>query len=119
MSEVREGYAPGLLGWTVAQHGRYYAEHWGFGPFFETKVATEMADFIRRVEAPGNHIWSVSDAQGFLATLSLDGDDAQDGLTHLRWFIANARCRGKGLGSQKRVAFGMHLKALGRVRAFR
>lgn len=100
MSEVREGYLPGLLGWTVAEHGRYYAKHWKFGPFFESKVAAEMSDFVRRADADGNHIWSVSDAEGFVATLTLDGGETQDGLTHLRWFIANDRARGQGLGSR-------------------
>ena len=100
MTKLHEGYLPGLLGWTVAEHGRYYADHWNFGAFFETKVATEMADFVRRAGDAHNHIWSVSDAQGFLATLTLDGDDAQNGLSHLRWFIACDRARGKGLGDQ-------------------
>ena len=100
MTEIVEGYQPGLLGWTVAEHGSYYARHWNFGRFFETKVATEMADFVGRSEAPGNHIWAALDADGFLATLTLDGDDAQDGLAHLRWFIASDRSRGQGLGSR-------------------
>ncbi len=94
------GYLPGLLGWTLAEHGRYYAEHWDFGPFFESKVASEMADFVGRMDRPGNHIWSVGDPQGFVATLTLDGDDSQDGLTHLRWFITYARARGQGLGKR-------------------
>ncbi|MEM7210786.1 MAG: GNAT family N-acetyltransferase [Pseudomonadota bacterium] len=98
MTEIVHGYQPGLLGWTVAEHGIFYASHWSFGPFFETKVATEMADFVRRADAPGNHIWAARDAEGFLATLTLDGGDAQDGFTHLRWFIASDRSRSKGLG---------------------
>ena len=100
MTGISAGYQPGLLGWTVAEHGRFYATHWNFGPFFETKVATEMADFVRRVDAPGNHIWSACDDQDYLASLTLDGGDARDGLTHLRWFIASDRSRGKGLGTR-------------------
>ena len=38
MTAIDTGFKPGLLGWTVAEHGRYYAEHWKFGAFFETKV---------------------------------------------------------------------------------
>ncbi|MEL7154655.1 MAG: GNAT family N-acetyltransferase, partial [Pseudomonadota bacterium] len=69
-----------------------------FGAFFETKVAIEMAEFVRRADRPRNHIWSVSDADGFLSSLTLDGDDAQNGLSHLRWFITSDRARGQGLG---------------------
>ena len=100
MTGIVEGYQPGLLGWTVAEHGSYYARHWNFGPFFETKVATEMADFVRRSDTPGNHIWAARDGEGFLATMTLDGGDAQGGLTHLRWFIASDRSRGQGLGTR-------------------
>lgn len=98
MTDIVHGYQAGLLGWTVSEHGRYYAKHWGFGPYFESKVASEMADFIRRSDATGNHIWSASDAEGYLATLTLDGDEAQGGLTHLRWVFVSDRARGKGLG---------------------
>ena len=95
---IASGYAPGLLGWCVAEHGTYYAAEWGFGPYFETKVAAEMADFVRRLDDPGNHIFRAEDGHGFLATVSLDGGDAEDGLAHLRWFIACDRARGRGVG---------------------
>ena len=97
-SEVITGYRAGLLGWCVAEHARYYSAHWGFGVFFETKVATEMADFLRRLQDAGNHLFSAADDTDFLATVTLDGGDAQEGLAHLRWFIASNRARGQGLG---------------------
>lgn len=37
--------APGPLGDVVALQARTYAEGWGFGPFFEAKLAREMAAF--------------------------------------------------------------------------
>lgn len=95
---VASGYAPGLLGWCVAEHGRYYGAEWGFGPAFEAKVASEMAEFVPRLDAGGNHVFWIGDDGGFLATVSLDGGDAEDGLAHLRWFIAAAPMRGKGAG---------------------
>ena len=96
---IHQGYTPGLLGWTVAEHGRYYAREWGFGPYFETKVAAGMADFVRRLDAPGNHIWWAGDDTP-IATLTLDGGDAEEGLSHLRWFIASDAARGQGSGGQ-------------------
>ncbi len=93
-----EGWRPGLIGWTVAQHGSYYAENWGFGPFFEAKVARDMAEFVLRIDSAGNHVLWAADDEGLLATVSLDGEQAEQRLTHLRWFIAGERSRGQGLG---------------------
>ena len=98
MTNRHNGYLPGLAGWTVAEHARYYSQHWGFGAFFEAKVAAGMAGFLRRLEDPGNHLWSASDEDGFVATLTLDGGDAENGLAHLRWFIVCDRARGTGVG---------------------
>lgn len=99
-AEIHAGFAPGLLGWTVREHGLYYAEHWGFGPFFEAKVAREMSDFVGRLGDAGNHLFWAGDGEGPVASVSLDRGDAQDGLVHLRWFIASDRARGQGLGSR-------------------
>lgn len=94
------GYRPGLLGWCVEQHGRYYAENWGFAIPFETMVAADMAGFFRRLEGPKNHIfWAVDDA-GLIGTVSVDAGGAESGLSHVRWFITHERARGKGVGRQ-------------------
>ena len=95
---IRQGYSPGILGWCVAEHGKYYAREWGFGAYFEAKVGAGMADFLGRLDHAGNHLFWLGDSEGPLACLSLDGDDAEDGLSHLRWFIASDRARGRGAG---------------------
>lgn len=95
--EQGHGWIPGLLGWTTAEHGRYYAQHWDFGAFFEAKVAAEMAAFVNRLDDPGNHLLWARDEAGPLATVSIDAGEAEDGLVHLRWFIASDRARGRGL----------------------
>jgi len=38
--EVTKGYVPGCIGRVAELHGTYYAENWGFGRYFEAKVAT-------------------------------------------------------------------------------
>lgn len=96
--DIHSGWRPGLVGWTVAQHSEYYARHWNFGPEFEAKVAREMGAFVDRLGDPGTHLFSVSDEGGFLATLTVDGGEQEDGHAHLRWFIASDRARGLGLG---------------------
>ena len=93
------GWIPGLLGWTVAQHAMYYADNWNFGAFFEAKVASEMSSFVSRLQNRGNHLLWVRDEDGPLATVSIDADEVEGGLTHLRWFIAADRARGRGLAA--------------------
>ena len=40
MHIVIGGYCPGALGRVAEMHAEYYHRHWGFGLFFEAKVAT-------------------------------------------------------------------------------
>lgn len=98
--EYGTGYQPQLLGWCVEQHGRYYCRDWGFGLFFETKVAADMAGFMRRLESPRSHLFWAREGADFLATVSVDGGSAESGLLHLRWFIAAEAARGKGIGQR-------------------
>lgn len=95
-----DGYQPSLLGWCVEQHGRYYGGEWGFGLFFETKVATEMSGFYRRLDSPKSHLLWARDQDQFLATLAIDAGGAESGLLHLRWFITSEGARGKGIGER-------------------
>jgi len=99
-ARIREGWEPGLLGWCVGLHARHYAAAAGFGLEFETKVALDMAAFLRRLDPPCATVLHASDGAGFQATVSIDaaGEAAADGMAHLRWFIAEPRARGRGLG---------------------
>ena len=60
--ELAEGYVPGAIGRVAQLHGRYYHEHWGFGLYFEAKVATELADFLGRYDAGRDGFWTQLDA---------------------------------------------------------
>ena len=62
MSEIKitSGYIPGSIGRVVELHGTYYNTHWEFGPFFESKVAAEMAEFIARYDKGQDGFWTVS-----------------------------------------------------------
>ena len=93
-----DGYQPELLGWCLAQHGRYYAREWGFGAVFEAKIATDMAGFLRRLDSPRTHLFWARQDERFLGTLALDAGTAESGLVQLRWFITDEKVRGTGVG---------------------
>jgi hypothetical protein len=46
--EIVRGYVPGSIGRVAELHGTYYHDHWGFGLFFEAKVASELSAFLGR-----------------------------------------------------------------------
>jgi len=101
MSEIKitSGYVPGSIGRVVELHGTYYHTHWGFGPFFESKVAAEMAEFIGRYDEDQDGIWMVSLEDRVEGSITIDGIHAKNEGAHLRWFIMSDQLRGKGAGN--------------------
>ncbi|MGF1446626.1 MAG: GNAT family N-acetyltransferase [Pikeienuella sp.] len=110
---IAQGWAPGLLGWAVAEQSRTYAACAGFGLAFEAKIAREMAAFLERLAPPGVQIFHASDDVAFLATAAIDAADDRDGLAHLRWVITAARGRGRGLGTGMVAAAVQSARAAG------
>ena len=98
-ARILEGYQPGCIGDVASLHARFYAEHWGFGAFFEKKVATELAEFVGTLPADGKALWLYAENGRSLASLAIDGDD-KTGIAHLRWFIVDDSLRGSGVGRQ-------------------
>lgn len=98
-SRITEGYQPGCIGDVAGMHARFYAEHWGFGSFFEKKVATELAEFAGVLPAQGKALWLYVENGRALASLAIDGD-MKTGIAHLRWFIVDDSLRGSGVGRQ-------------------
>ena len=96
--EIREGWLPGALGRVVELHGAYYAAHWGFGAFFEAKVARELAEFIGRYDADRDRFWTASVGGRVEGSITIDGVDAAREGAHLRWFIVSDALRGRGAG---------------------
>lgn len=92
-------FAPGSLGTIIALHGQHYAQNWGFGTFFEAKVADELAAFAGRM-ASNDLVLLAYDNEGLAASIVLDLNDPASGERggHLRWFICAERCRGTGIG---------------------
>ena len=96
--EVAEGYAPGSLGRVASLHGSYYHEHWGFGVFFEAKVATELARFVEGHEESRDRLLLALADGSVEGSIAIDGSDADTLGAHLRWFIVSDALRGKGVG---------------------
>jgi len=99
--KTSEQFLPGSIGEITALHGRHYSTHWGFGTFFEAKVAQEISGFALR-QAPNDLVLVAHDNDGVAASLILDLNDPASAArgAHLRWFIAADRCRGTGIGRQ-------------------
>jgi GNAT superfamily N-acetyltransferase len=99
--EIVRGYVPGAIGRVAELHGTYYSLNWGFGLFFEAKVATELAAFLSRPEGACDGFWAVAQAGRIEGSIAIDGSRAHDedhAAAHLRWFIVSDALRGTGLG---------------------
>jgi GNAT superfamily N-acetyltransferase len=102
MSDVQiiRGYVPGSIGRVAELHGTYYHEHWGFGLFFEAKVATELAAFLGRYDEQKDSFW-IALAKGRIeGSITIDGANSATDGAHLRWFILSNGLRGQGFGNQ-------------------
>jgi DNA-binding MarR family transcriptional regulator/GNAT superfamily N-acetyltransferase len=99
--QIAEGYRPGCIGDIASLHGRFYAANWGFGSYFEKKVATELAQFAASLPAEGKALWLAVERDRVLASLAIDGHENESaGTAHLRWFIVDDALRGTGVGRQ-------------------
>lgn len=105
---LHAGYRPGVIGRVAEMHARFYTRHAGFGAFFESKVAGGLAEFVGRLEQPGNQIWCAIQQDRIVGAIAIDGQDLGQGQAHLRWFILDDGCRGSGVGRrllQQALAF--------------
>jgi len=110
--QIETEFFPGALGAIARLHGEYYARHWGFGVFFEAKVASELASFAMR-KSDADLVLLARDNDGLAASLIIDLNDPDSGDrgAHLRWFITADRCRGTGLGRQFMTRAMAHVDA--------
>lgn len=97
---MARGYCPGSIGRIAEIHGRYYHDQWGFGCFFEAKVATEFSAFLERYDENRDGFWTVSANGRIEGAIAIDGIHAETDGAHLRWFIVSDTLRGKGAGNQ-------------------
>lgn len=98
--EIVKGYVPGTIGRIAELHGTYYHEHWGFGLFFEARVAAELSEFLKRYDESRDAIWNVLVDGRVEGSITIDGLHGESLGAHLRWFIMSDTLRGKGVGNQ-------------------
>jgi len=96
--EIVKGFIPGALGRVVELHGAYYARTWGFGVFFEAKMAADMAELANRYEERRDGFWTVSVAGRVEGSIAVDGRDAPSEAALLRWYLVSDALRGRGCG---------------------
>jgi GNAT superfamily N-acetyltransferase len=94
------GYVAGAIGRVTEMHGTYYHAHWGFGLFFEAKVARELAEFFGRYDSQRDAFWTVIQQERVQGSLAIDGLHADESGAHLRWFIVSDALRGQGFGNR-------------------
>lgn len=93
-------YVPGSLGRVTELHALYYSKHWGFGLFFEAKVAAELSEFLQRVDPNRDGFWTASRDGQVEGSIAIDGANARTEGAHLRWFILSEVLRGQGVGNR-------------------
>lgn len=96
---IHWGYLPGCIGKVAEMHARFYSRHAGFGVFFESKVAREMAEFCERYDAERDGLWLALSRGSIEGSVAVDGLNAGEEGAHLRWFIASDAIRGSGAGN--------------------
>jgi GNAT superfamily N-acetyltransferase len=96
--KIETGYVPGSIGRISELHGTYYHDHWGFGLYFEARVATELSEFLRRYDGNRDGLWIPTVNERPEGSIAIDGIHAHNAGAHLRWFILSDALRGKGVG---------------------
>lgn len=94
------GYVPGAIGRITEEHATYYHKNWGFGQFFEAKVATELSQFLSRFDQERDGFWTVCLENRVEGSIAIDGITAERDGAHLRWFIISSKLRGQGFGNK-------------------
>jgi len=101
MSEIAiAGYVPGAIGRVAELHAAYYAKAWDFGLYFEAKVATELSQFLQRLDPARDGFWTAIRSGRVEGAIAIDGDGGETQGAHLRWFILSEALRAQGVGNR-------------------
>lgn len=95
---IHTGYSPGVIGRVAELHGRYYADHFGFGSFFEARVAADAGDFFRNYNADRDAFWAIFEGNQIIGSVAVDGSRTKERGAQLRWFIVEESAQGRGVG---------------------
>jgi GNAT superfamily N-acetyltransferase len=95
-----DGYRPGALGGVLGLHMDYYAREWDFGLAFETKVASELSEFLARMDPDRDLFLTAWRGDALVGSISIDVSGGGPDGAHLRWFLVSDTERGSGVGKQ-------------------
>lgn len=98
--EIVSGYRAGAIARITEMHINFYSRHSGFGQYFESQVASGLAEFAGRLMNPRNGLWLAVCAGRIVGSVAIDGEDMGENRAHLRWFIIDDGLRGAGIGRQ-------------------
>lgn len=98
--EIVKNYMPGTIGRITELHGTYYQQHAGFGLYFESKVASELSEFLCRYDSERDGMWLALSNGHIEGSIVIDGAEADTEGAHLRWFIVSDNLRGNGTGNK-------------------
>jgi GNAT superfamily N-acetyltransferase len=97
---LHKGYVPGAIGRVVELHATYYQRLAGFGLFFESRVARELAQFCEAYDDDRDGLWLAHLDGAIEGAIAIDGTHAEKEGAHLRWFITSDNVRGTGIGTK-------------------
>lgn len=98
--EISEHGTPGALARLIEMHALYYEREWGFGAFFEARVAREAGEFVAVLPRADSRLWFARAGDRVLGSIAIDGRHATAQGAHLRWFILDDSSRGGGVGAR-------------------
>ena len=96
---ITSGYRPGIVGKMVEMQARYYAAMAGFKQPFESKRATDIAEFAARLDRPRNRLWIATQFGRVVGTIVIDADTHAPA-AYLRWFMVDESMQGRGIGKK-------------------
>ena len=98
--EISERATPGALARLIEMHALHYACDWGFGAFFEARVAREAGEFVAALPRADSRLWFARTGDRVVGSIAIDGRNATAEGAHLRWFILDDTSRGGGVGAR-------------------
>ena len=91
-------YAIGDVGWAIEQHGRLYAQEFGWNDEFEALVASLFARFVSSRQAASEQFWVAEIGDERVGCVFVVRNDEDPKAAQLRCLLIDPSARGLGLG---------------------